>query len=186
MAKMMPTMKAEQQGLALVAVLWLVALLTALTTAAVIISAGRARVVRATAEDEQARVLADAAIRLTLVELASPQSTRSASDAPRNMEVLGVVADPTALGLGHDDRVVEAVDHSHAWSQVIYPTLERLSDNELQRFLWSGRLQFVVPEQNSASSARAHIEAEQIAAFVVCYRDNVARQPALEGSVVPK
>jgi general secretion pathway protein K len=85
---MMRTPKTEQRGLALVAVLWLVALLTALATAAVTISVGRARVVRATGEHEQARLLADSAIRLTLVELASPQSTRSASDASRDVEAL--------------------------------------------------------------------------------------------------
>jgi type II secretory pathway component PulK len=83
------TVSADQRGLALVAVLWLVALLTVLATASVTISVGRARVVGGATKDEQARLVADAAIRLTLAELASPQSTRSASDATRDMDVFG-------------------------------------------------------------------------------------------------
>jgi general secretion pathway protein K len=101
----------EQRGIALVAVLWLVALLTVLATASVTITTGRARVARTAIEQEQARLLADSAIRLALVDLASPRTTRSVSDGPREIVVFGQTV-RVDIGLESERLNVNTADRS--------------------------------------------------------------------------
>jgi general secretion pathway protein K len=99
----MPPMKRHPQlpptsrpagGVALVAVLWLVALLSVLATAVVLVSVSEGRAAQRIGEVARLEAIADSAIRVKLLQLTAPAGLVSlpASDPHSNLSVLGVEA----------------------------------------------------------------------------------------------
>lgn len=111
-----PPLNRHPQGIALVAVLWLIALLTVLATAAVTLTAGQRRAAERIGAIAQATSAADGAIRLTLLELIAPTEHHSAPRArqERSLAVLGTDVQV------HFDREIGRIDLNTAEEELLF------------------------------------------------------------------
>lgn len=116
-----------EQGIALIAVLWLLATLTAIAVLVAALSLNHLRAIQAMGEAVQADSIADSAIRLTLLELAGPPKRGTwTATAPENrqIELLGHAVDLEVdlesgrLDLNTGDRqLLFALFAADGWSQ---------------------------------------------------------------------